>query len=284
MRLAAEAPAKINRELRVGRLGADGYHEILSRMVSIDVADRLTAEPSDTLEFSCDDPAVPAGEANLVVRAASLLAARAGVRPGARLRLEKRTPMGGGLGGGSADAAVALRLLARLWDCEARVGDLAALAAGLGSDVAFFLEGGEAEVSGRGEKVRPVPDAPPTPLLLIVPPFPVSTADVYRAYAGRGRLPDRLETAEDGRNRYLGPNDLTPAVLQVEPRMEAYLASAALVTDDFAISGSGATLVLRADPGAREILAQRHPEARLFACTTLTRDAYQRRIDPNGGS
>jgi 4-diphosphocytidyl-2-C-methyl-D-erythritol kinase len=284
MRLTAEAPAKINRELRVGGLRPDGYHEILSRMVSIDLADRLTAEPSDALEFSCDDPAVPKGDGNLVVRAARLLAERTGVRAGARLRLEKRTPMGGGLGGGSADAAVALRLLARLWSCADRAGDLAALAAGLGSDVPFFLAGGEAEVSGRGEAVRPVPDGPPTPLLLLLPPFPVSTSAVYRAYAGRGRLPQRLETAADGSGRYLGPNDLTPAVLQVEPRMEAYLASAALVTDDFAVSGSGATIVLRADARARETLARRHPEARLYACTTLTRDAYQRRIDPNGGS
>jgi 4-diphosphocytidyl-2-C-methyl-D-erythritol kinase len=284
MTLAAEAPSKINRELRVGRLRNDGYHEILSRMVSIDLADRLTAEPSDALEFSCDDPAVPEGEDNLVVRAARLLAARAGVRAGARLRLEKRAPTGGGLGGGSADAAVALRLLARLWDCEERVGGLAALAAELGSDVPFFLSGGEAEVSGRGEAVRPVADGPPTPLLLLLPPFPVSTAAVYRAYAGRGRLPERLEIDTNGGDRYLGPNDLTPAVLQVEPRMEAYLASAALVTDDFAVSGSGATIVLRADARARETLARRHPEARLYACTTLTHDAYQRRIDPNGGS
>jgi 4-diphosphocytidyl-2-C-methyl-D-erythritol kinase len=284
MRLSAEAPAKINRELRVGRLRPDGYHEILSRMVSIDLADRLVAEPSASIEFSCDDPAVPAGDDNLVVRAARLLAARAGVRTGARLRLEKRTPMGGGLGGGSADAAIALRILARLWSCEDRVGDLAALAADLGSDVPFFLSGGEAEVSGRGETVRAVPDGPAVPLLLLLPPFSVSTADVYRAYAGRGRLPDRLECASEDRGRFLGPNDLTPAVLQVEPRMEAYLASASLVTDDFAVSGSGATIVLRGDARAKAILARRHPEARLQECTTLGHDAYQRRIDPNGGS
>lgn len=283
MRLSAEAPAKINRELRVGRLRPDGYHEVLSRMVSIDLADRLTAEKADDLEFSCDDPAVPGGADNLVVRAARLLAARAGVSPQARIRLEKRTPMGGGLGGGSADAAVALRLLARLWRCEDRVGDLAALAAELGSDVPFFLTGGEAEVSGRGEIVRPVEDGPPTTILLLLPPFAVPTGAVYRAYAGRGRLPEHLDTSGAASRRYLGPNDLTPAVLQVEPRMEAYLASAALVSDDFAVSGSGATIVLRGDATARETLARRHPEARLYDCTTLTRDAYQRRIDPNGG-
>ena len=284
MRLSAEAPAKINRELRVGRLRPDGYHEVLSRMVSIDVADRLTAESAGDLAFSCDDPAVPDGADNLVVRAATLLAARAGVPPRARLRLEKRTPIGGGLGGGSADAAVALRLLARLWRCEDRIGDLTALAAELGSDVPFFLTGGEAEVSGRGAVVRPVEDAVPTSLLLLLPPFAVPTGAVYRTYAGRGRLPVGLETSGGGSGRYLGPNDLTPAVLQVEPRMEAYLASAALVSDDYVVSGSGATIVLRGDATARETLARRHPEARLYDCTTLTRDAYQRRIDPNGGS
>ena len=285
MRLSAEAPAKINRELRVGRLRPDGYHEVLSRMVSIDMADRLAVETADALSFSCDDPAVPAGDDNLVVRAARLLAVRAGVPARARLRLEKRTPMGGGLGGGSADAAVALRLLARLWRCEERVGELAPLAAELGSDVPFFLCGGEAEVSGRGEIVRPVEDGPETRLLLLLPPFAVPTGAVYRAYAGRGRLPERLDTAAAAGGRYLGPNDLTPAVLQVEPRMEAYLASAALVSDDYAVSGSGATIVVHAaDPGARATLLRRHPEARLYECTTLTRDAYQRRIDPNGGS
>jgi 4-diphosphocytidyl-2-C-methyl-D-erythritol kinase len=285
MRLSAEAPAKINRELRVGRLRADGYHEVFSRMVSIDLADRLVAETADALSFSCDEPGVPAGEDNLVVRAARRLAERAGLAPRARLRLEKRTPAGGGLGGGSADAAVALSLLARLWGYEGGIGELAAVAADLGSDVPFFLWGGEAEVSGRGEIVRPVEDGPVTRLLLLVPPFAVPTAAVYRVYAGRGHLPERLETAAAPGGRYLGPNDLTPAVLQVEPRMEAYLASAALVSDDYAISGSGATIVVCAsDPGARATLLRRHPEARLYECTTLTRDAYQRRIHPNGGS
>ena len=284
MRLTAEAPAKINRELRVGRIREDGFHEVLSRMVSIDLADRLTAETADMLAFTCDDPAVPLGRENLVVRAAELLAARAGVAPRARLHLEKRSPMGGGLGGGSADAAVTLLLLSRLWDCGRAVrAALPELAASLGSDVPFFLTGGEAEVSGRGEIVRSVDDGPPTALLLLVPPFPVPTAAVYRAYAGRGRLPERLEVARAGRRLYLGPNDLTPAVLQVEPRMEGYLSSAAGLTDDYAVSGSGATIVLRDAPGAREQLARRHPEARLYACTTLAREACQRRTNPEGG-
>ncbi len=284
MTCVGEAPAKINRELRVGRIREDGYHEILSRMVSIDLADRLTAEIADTLEFSCDDPTVPRDDRNLVVRAARGLAARAGVPPGARLHLQKRIPVGGGLGGGSADAGAALILLARLWRLEGAASWLAEVAAELGSDVPFFLTGGEAEVAGRGELVTPLEDGEPVDLLLIVPPFSISTAAVYRAFAGRGALPGRLEVAEPGRKRFLGPNDLTPAVLKVEPRMQAYLASAARLTDDHAISGSGSALVLRAPSEARAWLSERHPEARVLECRTISRDQYRHRTNPHGGA
>jgi len=285
MRLAIEAPAKINRELRVGRRRADGYHEVLSRIVSIDLADRLVAEPAERLEFSCDDPTIPLGAENLVVRAAERLAGRAGIPPRVRLTLEKRVPAGGGLGGGSADAAAALRLLSRFWGLEAEGrGWLPELAASLGSDVPFFLSGGECDVSGRGEVVTPVDEGPSADLVLLVPPFPVSTAAAYRAYAGRGTLPERLAVAEAGRAAFFGPNDLAPAVLQVEPRMEAYLASAGRITGDFAISGSGSTIALRAGPDARDELARRHPECRIYSCRTLSRAEHRRRTDPDGGS
>jgi 4-diphosphocytidyl-2-C-methyl-D-erythritol kinase len=281
VKLSVEAPAKINRELRVGRLRPDGFHEVLSRMVSIDLADRISAEPAEELAFTCSDPAIPTGDDNLVVRAARLLAERAGVTPRARLHLEKRTPMGGGLGGGSADAGAALTLLAELWRVDAPTrASLAELAALLGSDVPFFLTGGEAEVSGRGEIVRSVPGSPPVRLLLLVPPFPVSTGAVYRAYAGRGRLPERLGVATPGRNVYLGPNDLASAVLEVEPRMKPYLASAAEAATEHAVSGSGSTIVLVDAPGARERLAARHPEARIFPCSTISADDYRLRTQP----
>jgi 4-diphosphocytidyl-2-C-methyl-D-erythritol kinase len=285
MTLSVEAPAKINRELRVGRVRHDGYHEVFSRMISIDLADRLSAEPADELAFSCDDPAVPVGDDNLVVRAARRLAEEAGMPARARIHLEKRVPMGGGLGGGSADAGVALLLLAELWKLGTGISPrLAGIAAGLGSDVPFFLSGGQADVTGRGEIVAPVDDDPPAELVLLVPPFPIATAAVYREYAGRGTLPPRLAISESGHRRYIGPNDLTPAVLKVEPRMEVYLASAARITDDFAISGSGATIVLRGRPGALEELARRHPEARLFPCRTLSRIEYHQRTNPRGGA
>ena len=285
MKLSVEAPAKINRELRVGRIGGDGFHEVFSRMVSIDLADRLTAEESSELEFSCDDPNVPTGDANLVVRAARLLSVRAGIAPHVKLRLEKTVPMGGGLGGGSADAGVTLLLLSRFWDLAPdAVTWLPELAAQIGSDVPFFLTGGQADVTGRGEIVTPVADFPETPLLLLVPPFPVSTAAVYHAYAGRGALPARLAVADSAHRGLLGPNDLAPAVLEVEPRMEPYLASVAKLTDDFAISGSGATIALAEAPGAQEELARRHPEARIFSCRTLTRHSYGYRTNTIAGA
>ena len=284
MTLSASAPCKINRELRVGRLRADGYHEVRSRMTSIDLADMLSADEADAIELSCDDPSLPAGADNLVFRAAVRLAEAAGVRRGARIRLEKRVPAGGGLGGGSSDAACTLRLLAALWRLDASEADLVGVAADLGSDVPFFLFGGEADVSGRGERVEALPDSTPASLLLLVPPFSVSTAAVYREYGGRGTLPARLAVSEIGRSAYLGPNDLAPAVLAKEPRMEKYARSAAELTSDWAISGSGATIALHgAAPGALDELRRRHAEARVIACRTLSRAEYLERTRPSGG-
>lgn len=282
MRLSARAPAKINRELRVGRIRPDGFHEIRSRMTSISLADTLVVEDAEGLELSCEAPGVPAGDDNVVVRAAKLLARGAGIAPRARIQLQKRVPMGGGLGGGSADAAIALRLLASLWKTGADTTDLAAIAAALGSDVPFFLTGGEANVTGRGEVVTPVEDSPPAELLLFVPPFPVPTAAVYREHAGRFALPERLEIEMPGSEKFLGPNDLASAVLEMEPRMEAYIASAARITRDHLISGSGATIVLHAPPpGAAAALAARHPEAGVYPCRTLTRVEFQQATSPS---
>jgi 4-diphosphocytidyl-2-C-methyl-D-erythritol kinase len=285
VKLEAAAPAKINRELRVGGIRPDGFHEIRSRMISIDLADGLSAETAERLTFSCDDPAVPPGSENLVVRAAESLARWAGITAGVHLRLEKRVPIGGGLGGGSADGAVTLRLLARFWRIAIPAPELERLAAGLGSDVPFFLAGGQADVAGRGERVEPVEDSPPTELLLLVPPFSISTRAVYQVYGDRGRLAERLDVASPVAGRFLGPNDLAPAVLTMEPRMEAYLESAARMTSDWTISGSGATVVLHgAPPDGAARLAEWHPEARVFPCRTLSREQYGTRVGPVGGA
>jgi 4-diphosphocytidyl-2-C-methyl-D-erythritol kinase len=280
MVLVAEAPAKINRELRVGPLRPDGFHEIRSRFSSIDFSDRLEVEESDRLELSCSGIPVPCGETNLVARAARALADRLGVAPAVRIRLEKRVPAGAGLGGGSADAAVTLLLLSKIWDSRLRPEELSEVAAGLGSDVPFFLHGGEADVGGRGERVTPIEDSPPAQLLLWIPPFSVATAQVYAAHERRGGsaavLPERLEI-ETTRN-FLGPNDLASAVLETERQMEDYVQLARQVAQESGITGSGSALLLiGVGPEGERRLAQIHPDATLRRVRTLGREEYRRR-------
>jgi 4-diphosphocytidyl-2-C-methyl-D-erythritol kinase len=284
-----EAPAKINRELRVGGRRPDGYHEIRSRLVSIDLADSIEVAPGRGLELSCEGLDVPPDESNLVVRATRVLADRLGRPADARIRLTKRIPVGAGLGGGSSDAARALVLLSRLWDSDLAEEDLRSVAAAIGSDVPFFLVGGEADVAGRGEIVMPLPDSPIVELLLLVPPFPLSTAEVY---AARDRLAPELADAPlanslsvETSGQFFGPNDLAFAVLQTRREMSVLMNSARLLSAEAAVTGSGSAIVLTgASPDAVERLRALHPEARLQPCRTLSRGEYRLRTESSGGS
>jgi 4-diphosphocytidyl-2-C-methyl-D-erythritol kinase len=286
MLLRAAVPAKINRELRVGQLREDGYHEILSRIVSIDFCDLIEVGPGvGRLEFTCEGEA-PSDDTNLVVRAARALADHLGRPLDARLRLEKRVPPGSGLGGGSADAAATLVLLSRLWEAELPLSELTSLAAGLGSDVPFFLHGGEATVTGRGEVVQPLPDEPAVDILLLIPPFSVSTAGIYaelhRRRVSGAALPRKLDIEKS--RRFLGPNDLASAVLETYPGMKLFLESASELAAESGISGSGSTIVLRgANAETSAKLARRHPDALLISCRTLSRDEYRSRASFSGG-
>jgi 4-diphosphocytidyl-2-C-methyl-D-erythritol kinase len=175
--------AKINLGLRVLGRRADGYHEIRTTFQTITLHDTLTFEPApdDLLELACSDPDIPADGSNLVVRAASALRERYGVRGGARVRLEKAIPAGGGLGGGSSDAAATLVALASLWKLNASLPELSKIGARLGADVPFFLTGGTALGVGTGTEVLPLEDAPKMPLVVVTPDVRVSTAEAYKA-------------------------------------------------------------------------------------------------------
>jgi 4-diphosphocytidyl-2-C-methyl-D-erythritol kinase len=291
VKLRAEAPAKINRELRVGRLRPDGFHEIRSRIVSIDLADSVEVETGDgSLALTCTGIPVPADESNLVARAAKALAERLG-RPSAdaTIRLEKKIPVGAGLGGGSSDAARALVLLAELWGSRLSFEDLGALAASLGSDVPFFLVGGEADVTGRGERVSPLPDSPPVDLLVVAPGFSISTAEAYArrgAGSGKGASPEEIPSLEiESSGNYFGPNDLALAVLEIRPEMSILLESARSVGVESTITGSGSAVVVRgAAADAQERLASAFPESRIIRCRTLARQEYRLRTESSGGS
>lgn len=196
--LTVKAYAKVNLTLEVLGRRDDGYHDIVSIMQTVDLADTLTLEEADGITLECDDPTL-AGADNLALKAARLLADETGVKRGVRITLRKGIPVAAGLGGGSADAAAVLLGLDRLWKPKLPPERLSSLAAKLGSDVPFFLHGGTAMVQGRGEVVRPMPPADIKWLVVLTPAIniPSKTAALYaRLTQGdytRGMLTRKLE-------------------------------------------------------------------------------------------
>ena len=181
--LSLRAPAKINLHLEVLGLRDDGFHELSMVMQTLDLADELTVEPAPAGQVSlrCSDPQLPVDGSNLIVKAAELLRRHCG-RPelSAQLSLSKCIPIGAGLAGGSSDGATALLLLNRYWNLQLSAAELQALAAQLGSDVAFCLQGGTQLCFGRGERLEPIDRvAQPAVLLIKNPNVSVSTPWAY---------------------------------------------------------------------------------------------------------
>ncbi len=174
------APAKLNLFLHVTGRRADGYHDLQTLFQLIDLSDTIGITPREDglIERSGGPPGL-APEADLTVRAARALQAATGTRLGASLRVVKRIPMGGGLGGGSSDAATTLLALNRLWGCGLSLPHLAELALALGSDVPVFVRGTSAWASGRGEELTPV-ELPECWYLIVHPGVAVSTAQVFQ--------------------------------------------------------------------------------------------------------
>lgn len=176
------APAKVNLFLEVLGKRSDGYHEIATLMLAIDLTDVLDFAPDvdGRLSLTCDDPALTIGPDNLVLEAAQRLRQESGCGAGATIRLTKRIPWSAGLGGGSSDAAATLAGLNELWKLGASPAALARIGAELGSDVPFFLNGPAAWCTGRGEKVSPAASGKPLNLVLVKPAEGLATAEVYR--------------------------------------------------------------------------------------------------------
>ena len=189
------APAKINLSLRVLGRRADGFHEIETLMVPLDLADELEVETTDSagvdgIELVCSDPTLPTGAGNLVYRAAALFKTRTDCKvPPVRITLTKHVPHGAGLGGGSSDAAAVLLALNETVGAGFTTAELAAMAAELGSDVPFFVYRCAAVCRGRGEIIEPTEFNEVLPLVLFKPAFPVPTPWAY------GRWRDSRELA-----------------------------------------------------------------------------------------
>src|SRR5438045_753982 len=180
--VTAWAPAKVNLFLEVVGKRPDGFHELRTLMAAVSLYDTLTFAPAPPgpIRLSCPGVPLSTGPENLVVRAAEALRRYAGTDAGADVVLTKRIPLAAGLAGGSTDAAATLVGLNRLWGLGLSRAELMPLAAGLGSDVAFFLAPPCAWCTGRGEVVEPWPLGARLHLVLVAPPFGLGTADVYR--------------------------------------------------------------------------------------------------------
>lgn len=174
--------AKVNLHLRVLGKREDGYHDIFTVFQTVSLHDTITFEESaGEIVLECDEPNVPTDIRNLVVKAANRIRDRYQVSKGAYIRIEKRIPMGGGLGGGSSNAAVALIGLTRLWGLNASVEDLEPIAADLGADVPFFLHGGTMIGEGLGTSLDQIAEFGAENMIIVTPDVHVSTAAAYEA-------------------------------------------------------------------------------------------------------
>jgi 4-diphosphocytidyl-2-C-methyl-D-erythritol kinase len=263
--LSDTAWAKVNLALHVRRRRPDGYHDLETLFAFAHDGDGLGVAPAEGLSLTVTGPFAAAidGEAdnNLVLRAARALADATGVTAGAALTLDKRLPVASGIGGGSADAAAALRLLCRLWQVELPAG----LAVTLGADVAACIGSVTARGERKGERLQPLGDGlAGTPMLLVNPGVAVSTARVFAGWDGRDLGPlaegDPLAAAIAGRN------DLERPARALAPEIDAVLSLVAAQRGVRLVrmSGSGATcFALFVDPVTRDVadaaIAARQP-------------------------
>lgn len=276
--LILQAPAKINLSLTIRGKRPDGFHEIETLVVPVSLFDTLRIDHAANFSFSCDEPDVPGDERNLVVRAARLFGEKTACEPRVRIVLEKQIPHGAGLGGGSSDAASTLLGLNALFNNCLTPGELAALAAQLGSDVPVFLQRSAALCRGRGEIVTPADFPHELPLLLLKPPFGVPTPWAYQAWHGSRELPGVPYARQEAGFGALW-NDLERPVFQKHIFLAALKrwllaqpeASAALM------SGSGSTMfcILRDEADAPALAERARAEfgESLWtrACRTLPR-------------
>ncbi|HEY3912249.1 MAG TPA: 4-(cytidine 5'-diphospho)-2-C-methyl-D-erythritol kinase [Stellaceae bacterium] len=270
------APAKVNLYLHVLGRRADGYHLIDSLVGFADIGDDLTARPAAELSLELGGPEAAglagSGADNLVLRAARLLADHAGISTGAALHLHKNLPVASGIGGGSSDAAAAMRLLCQLWGLAIDQATLSRLGAGLGADIPVCLLARAAWVGGIGERIEPAPALPPAGIVLANPRAPLPTTAVFAARRGRFGDPGRFAPMPQDAAGLAAAlqscgNQLTEAAIsrvpQIGPVLEAlaHLPGALIAR----MTGSGATCFALFADGARAIAAR----ARLAAAEPL---------------
>jgi 4-diphosphocytidyl-2-C-methyl-D-erythritol kinase len=277
--------AKVNLSLEVIRRRSDGYHEVETVLQAIDLADQMRVEVTGDgrIEIACDDPAIPTDERNLCHRAVVAMRPLAGPSLGARVTIAKRIPAGAGLGGGSSNAAGMVLAIQHALDLPASDRDLARVAAGLGSDVPFFLHGGTMLGRGRGEILVALQPLKRGVFVIVKPEVSIPTAWVYshlsfRLTSHRGRLNLRSVNSVLARfPRATLPfrNALEDVVLQAYPAVARLLEELLAERPCFAsMSGSGSAVfaIFESEERAREV-ARRFSVRGLF--TSVAKPAKQ---------
>ena len=290
LRLTVRAHAKVNLDLRVLGVRADGYHELRTVFQTIELHDTLVcSEKPGPFTLKCRTPGVPLDASNLVWKAGAALwtaLGRAGQICDAVVQIEKKIPVEAGLGGGSADAAAALVALGRLWG-GAPITLLREVGATIGADVPFFLSGGTALGLGRGEEIYPLVDLPPHYVVIVRPPFGVSTAEAYGWYDE-----DRSEGVRENREFQQLPvpwpsraaqmiNDLEPPVIRRHQEiagLKVHLREAGASAAAMSGSGSAVFGLFRSRAVAeRAVKPLSRNGAKALVTRTLTRAEHEKR-------
>lgn len=290
--------AKINWNLRILGKRVDGYHEIQTVLQTVSLHDNLSfmLQENPEILLSCDDRQVPTDKSNLVLRAAVALRDRFGIKSGAKIALEKRIPVEGGLGGGSSNAAITLLALAHLWELPASVSELSEVAAGLGADVPFFFYGGCALATGVGTTLSSLPDPPTVLLLVVAPNAKVSTSEAY-ARLGLTALTTPASDFILAVSRGTGDskdfdqwsvpgelvNDFERVIFDIEPeiaRAKKALIQAGARAALLAGSGSSVFGIFDSREAQQHALQEIRVESgwRVFSCDTISREEYFRAL------
>jgi 4-diphosphocytidyl-2-C-methyl-D-erythritol kinase len=291
--------AKINWSLRILGRRADGYHEVQTLLQTVSLRDELhfDSRSDSSVVVSCNDPLIPVDDSNLIIRAAHALRHHFQINRGANIRLEKRIPAKGGLGGASSNAAVALLALAQLWNLPITLTELLAIAAPLGSDVPFYLIGGCALATGTGTDLTSIPDhnGANTRLVIATPRATVATFDAYRALKApaltstsadsilfSSRADDILRA--DPSKLY---NDFESVIFQAEPEIERVknaLNEAGAVGSLLAGSGSSVFGIFENEFSQARAAREMQSEIgwRIFPAVTISRQEYLQALGPCG--
>ena len=281
--------AKVNLSLRVIGKRDDGFHDLFTVFQSVSLADSLSFSDAEKIEFTCSDPQLPADNGNIVVQAANELKECFSIREGVKIHLEKCIPSPGGLGGGSSNAAMTLIGLAKMWNLNASGNAIHAIATELGSDVPFFLFGGTAIGTGRGEIIEPITDFAAKYMLIVTPDVSVSTKEAFvglnapsltKADANHILNVCRFDLESSDLLQTELKNDFETAIFAAHPeigRVKETLLE--LGAKQASMSGSGASVFGIFDNEETRQAAMkaldRQVNWRTFAVATISRDEYR---------